>query len=174
VTSLAFTFSLDPAETVRATEELAKRARAFNTQRLLIGALVVSTASAIAAGLPRYLIAANAVILVLLVLFEVGWPRYLERQVRKFYLATPALAGMQRYVFADDGLTMSSEGSALVVRWSAILKAAETKEFFLLYYSPKAAYYLPRKAVSRDDVDALRALLRAKLGAKASGIAAST
>jgi hypothetical protein len=166
---LTFEFSLDASETVRAATELQKRARTFDSMRIVAAALVVSSISAVAFRLGPKVIAANVGVLVLMILFELGWPRYLERHVRKFYLTTPALAGVQRYVFADDGLTMSSEGSSILVRWPSILQAVETKEFFLFYYSPKAAYYLPRRVVGRDNQEgALRAGLREKLGAKAS------
>jgi hypothetical protein len=164
---LVFTFSLDAAETVRATDELAQRRRKVNTFRIVMGALVVSTISAIAVGLGPAVVSANVGVLTLMILFELGWPRYLEREVRKFYRATPALAGDQRYVFDDDGLTMSNDASAMSVRWSAIQRVAKTKEFYLLYYSPKAAYYLPRRAVAQvNREEALLDLLHAKLGEK--------
>ena len=91
------------------------------------------------------------------------------------YASAPALNGPQRYEFTADGLAISNAGVQNLVRWSAFVEAAETSEFFLLYYAKNCAYYLPRRIMGTEEqVDAVRRLLRERLGDRATHVAPPT
>jgi hypothetical protein len=103
------------------------------------------------------------------------WPRLRKRQVRRLYASAPALNGPQRYEFTEDGLAISNASVKNLIQWSAFVEAAETKEFFLLYYAKNCAYYVPRRIMGPEEqVDAVRRLLRQHLGNRAIHIAPPT
>lgn len=171
--TLSFVLALDPAETVRASREIQRRARTIRGKLLLMAAVPVPLVLDILFKPSRAVLSAYFAISAAIVLFALLWPSIRKRQLKRFYETTPALNGPQRYVFTDDGLALSNDGATNLIRWSAFVEAAETTEFFLLYYSPKCAYYLPRHVVAKEDQeDALRGFLREKLGEKAKHILA--
>ena len=43
----------------------------------------------------------------------------------------------------------------------------ETKEFFLLFYFKQVAYYIPKRALTEDQLSKARAVIRDGLGQKA-------
>ena len=47
----------------------------------------------------------------------------------------------------------------------------ETAEFFLFYYNKKCAYYVPKRALSDDDVLAVRRQMLQELGVRADVVA---
>jgi drug/metabolite transporter superfamily protein YnfA len=173
--SLKFEFALDAAETVRASQAIEKRARSVRLQAVLMLLFAAPITMGIVRGASSRFYAAYFSVLVVIILFSRIWPTIRERQVRKFYDAAPALRGIQRYEFADDGLALTNDHASNLVRWTAFTQAVETPEFFLLYYSPKCAYYLPKRIVANESqTDAVREFLREKLGPKADHLVAPT
>jgi hypothetical protein len=67
----------------------------------------------------------------------------------------------------DEGYSTSNSKSQFAVQWHGMLKAVETPEFILLYHAKANAFYLPLRAVPSDQLAAVRALLREKLGDRA-------
>ena len=173
--SLKFEFALDAAETIRASQEIEKRARSARLQV----AIMVLYAAPITIGMVRgaslgFYVAYFGVV-VIIMLFGRIWPTIRERQVRKYYDGAPAFRGVQRYEFNDDGLALSNDHTSNLIRWTAFTEAVETPEFFLLYYSPKCAYYLPKRIVTNESqTDAVREFLREKLGPRAEHLVAPT
>jgi YcxB-like protein len=172
--SLVFELALDPGETVRAGQAIQERARArsntFWLYWLIIPAAGVLTWRASVRTIMSLAIVVGIVLLVALVS-----PALRRRQVRRLYAGTPALAGAKRYEFNEEGLTLSNASASHLLRWSAFVQAAETPEFFLLYYSKGCAYYLPRRGIgSETQVDAVRQLLRDQLGERAIDVAPPT
>jgi hypothetical protein len=174
-TPLEFELVLDPAETVRAGQEVERRARTLRSQAVWFFWLLIPLVMALTLHAPLAVLKTYFIVMVLVGLFALVWPAIRERQVARLYAATPALSGPQSYTFTDDGLAIANAGVSNLVRWSAFTEAAETPEFFLLYYSRKCAYYLPKRIIHSDDVvDTVRAFLREKLGERAAHIAPPT
>lgn len=170
---LKFEFALDAAETVRAGQEVEKRGRSGRLQAVLMLLFAAPLTIGIVRGAPSKFYAAYFGILIGILLLTLIWPAIRERQVQKFYDAAPAFRGIQRYEFADEGLGLSNDQASNLVRWTAFTQAVETPEFFLLYYSPKCAYYLPKRVVETEgQAVAIRGLLRDKLGEKAESLVA--
>jgi YcxB-like protein len=172
---LTFELVLDPAETVRASQEIERRARTRGALGLWLFWLLIPLSMAISFRAPARVLLACLALMGIAVLLAAVLPAIRRRQVRNVYAGTPALAGPQRYEFTQDGLAVSNESVSNLIRWSGFVEAAETPEFFLLYYSKKCAYYVPRRILgSEEQVDAVRRLLRERLTERAANVAPPT
>ena len=169
--ALTFEFRLDPAETVRASQIVARRRPFGWTERWALPLIVGSGLVFIALGKPwqeMWLLGGIALALLLLQIFI---PIVQRRALRRAYDETPSLRGPQVYEFSETGLVMTGVGSSTTVGWDSIVEAIETKEFFLLYFSKRSAFYLPKRATSDEaQRTALRDLLRTQLGHRAAGL----
>lgn len=168
--TLSFTFFLDPAEQVRAGQAVANRLRFAWFRRwgwALIFALPLVLV--LTGDVPLTSLWPYGVILVLIGAFFALTPAILRRQVRRAIAQTPSLREPQTYEFTDAGVRMTNPLAAAELRWGAVIEAAETEEFVLLYYSPKCAYYVPKRIIG-PRLDELRAYLHARLAARASGV----
>ena len=172
---LVFELVLDPAETVRAGQEIERRDPSWQSWRLWAFWLLIPLTMIVAFRWPIRALGAVLGAAIFGGLVALLTPALRRRRVRRAYAATPALAGPQRYEFTDDGLALSNASVSNLVRWSAFVQAAETPEFFLLYYSKRCAYYLPRRIMGPEaQIDALRELLRSRLGDRAAHVAPPT
>ena len=63
----------------------------------------------------------------------------------------------------DAGLQMVLKTSTFQIRWDGTYKVRETPHFFLVYYSKRCAYYLPKRVLSEDEVSRVRDLIRTHL-----------
>ena len=89
-------------------------------------------------------------------------PFLAARRCEKLYTGAYSLA------LTETSLRASTAVGNSELNWSAFKKAVETREFFLLYFSPNMAYYLPKRSIQHaSDAEGVRALLRQKLGQKA-------
>jgi hypothetical protein len=78
------------------------------------------------------------------------------------------------YEFSEGGVTITGGASSVRLGWDAFVDAAETEAFFLLYYSKRFAYYLPKRVVGGEaELRDLRTLIASKLGTRATGLAGS-
>ena len=66
----------------------------------------------------------------------------------------PNIGHPMRFSFDEDGLLVRCETAETRLHWTGMPRVAESPEFFLFFYSPVLAYYLPKRAV--QDPDALR------------------
>ena len=170
-TPLAVEFQPDPAQTVRASRAIQQRGRlswiSWAIWPILAGLALMYRLS----GVPwrdMGLLAATAVFLAVLAF---GAPRIQRWQVRHAYQSSPVLRERQRCEFSPSGLTVRGGPASASLEWDAITEAVETDEFFLLFFARKSAYYVPKGALaSKSEREALRALLRASLGARAAGL----
>jgi hypothetical protein len=72
--------------------------------------------------------------------------------------------GMQKQSFTPDGFSTSGDAFEVNLKWDAINKATETKDFFFLHYSARGAYYVPKARISTiEDMSKLRRILHANL-----------
>ncbi len=79
----------------------------------------------------------------------------------------PSVGGIQTYTITPDGYTIKGSLFDTTLKWEAFLKAIETKEFILLYVSTRWAHFIPKAAATASDLQAIRAIIREKLGTKA-------
>lgn len=172
---LTFEILLNPAETVRVAQTIERRARTPRTQLLWIGFMALPFLIAGVFGVPFSTLIIYVGLLIAFAAFTAFLPAIRRWQVGRFYRDTPSLAGPQRYEFSDAGIAISNANASNLIRWSAITEAAELPDVFLLYYSKKCAYYVPKRVIPTEaEIDALRALLHANLGARAAAVALPT
>lgn len=87
-----------------------------------------------------------------------------RRQMR----SSSELAKPHVFRFDSDGFDVESAFSTGRCRWEALFEARELKELLLLYRSKDVFHLLPKRAFgSEDELGAMRALLREKLGDRA-------
>ncbi len=79
----------------------------------------------------------------------------------------PSVGGVQTYTITPDGYTVKGSLFDMTLKWNAFHKAIETKEFILLYVSTRWAHFIPKAAATASDLQAIRTIIRAQLGAKA-------
>ena len=73
-----------------------------------------------------------------------------------------------RYVFTSEGVNAIAEGSPGETSWSAIPKAFELKDDFLIFYTAERMYTIPKRCFAgAEDLTLFRNLLASHLGNKA-------
>lgn len=73
-----------------------------------------------------------------------------------------------RYVFSSEGVNAIAAGSPGETSWSAIPKALELKDDFLIFYTAERMYTIPKRCFAGDEeLKRFRAMLAAHLGGKA-------
>lgn len=96
---------------------------------------------------------------------EWGVPRMAAGSFRN---NNPCAPHPMRRELDDVGLHTGCEVVTTLLRWEGIAQVVETPEFFLFYYMPRSADYLPKRAVGSDAMlERTRSFLRTRLGAKA-------
>jgi hypothetical protein len=126
----------------------------------LVEAAVLSATQEEGWGRQWYLFAIGIVLIVYM------WP-FLYYRARRQIKRTPNLQGVIRYDFGEDGYRMTAMHSAGEVKWSAIAKWKEVKNSFVIYANANIGSIVPKRFFqSPADVDAVRALLQAKVKKK--------
>jgi hypothetical protein len=102
----------------------------------------------------------NLVWIIVLPLFGyVGVPVLNKWETAKLLRANPSLGGTQELVLTVEGISMTTIAGASLIRWSALVRIAETREFFLFYVLPARAYFLPIAAIPNEDLAGVRAFI---------------
>ena len=171
----SFHASWDPREYVRA-DRATRRYRLTGRWRnwlpwlaaLIVGVMALSTFLFLAD--PKEWMGGDQA--VWLLLFFVGLPvlRFVSPflKARALGKSDPDLAGGYERVIDEQGLRMAGKTSSVAVSWERLLQVRETPEFFLFYFHPAAAYYLPKRAIPNGTVlESLRGDLRQRLGDRA-------
>ena len=69
------------------------------------------------------------------------------------------------YAFDDAGFTLrDATGASFSCPWSIVIRIRETSRAFRIENKPMGSRYIPKRAFGADEIVALRALLKAKLG----------
>jgi hypothetical protein len=103
-----------------------------------------------------------------------GLPLATRRTVRSLAKGNPAATSPQLYRFTDTGFEERECPVEVSIAWPAITDAVETKALLLLFTGRTTAYIVPRRAlVSAGELEAVRALLRERLGERAHLLTAS-
>jgi len=164
---LDYRFEVDPAETVRASREVARgRGGPWLPWAVWLILLVEAVLSLLSGARLRDLwLLGVAALLYGSILLATPWLQ--RRRLRRLYAGTPSLREPQLYRFSDEGLEIRGGPATTSLGWAALVRAKETREFFLLFYNERCAYYLPKRAMSGPADEArLRALLDARLGSR--------
>ena len=171
---LRFEFSLDAAEQVQAAS-LARRRTAANRiwRRVGLPLLALPVVLVLVLGQPLESLSVYLVILALLGVFSLALPAIQRWQVRRALASVPGLSGPLVYRLTESGIELSTAISSTQLSWEGVHEAQETKDMFLLYFAGGVAYYLPKRIVG-SKAEALRMMLRARLGSRAGTIDANT
>jgi hypothetical protein len=79
-----------------------------------------------------------------------------------------SVESVQTYSITPNEYAVSGSLFDTKLKWDAFIKARETKHFFLLYISSRAAHFIPKSAFkSTSDLHSVRSLIMEKLGSNA-------
>jgi len=79
------------------------------------------------------------------------------------------VGGRQTFALDSRGIHISSPAFDVALNWSAISRVAETKRFFLFFFSSQSARFLPKRVISSaDELQAVRDLIATNLGTHVS------
>jgi hypothetical protein len=68
------------------------------------------------------------------------------------------------HVLDDSGYHIVTHSATIDLRWEGLHKVRETPDFFLIYYSSRYAYYLPKRVVGgAGEIDGVRSDIRRRL-----------
>lgn len=85
--------------------------------------------------------------------------------------AWPSIAGIKQrqrdrnlqypihHIFTALGITIKGKTSQLTLGWKAVDRIRETSRFFLFFYSPSEAYFLPKRDIASTDLETLRRVI---------------
>jgi len=100
-----------------------------------------------------------------LVLGFIWWhPRMSAQQLLKNNRLAVA---RQTWQISGSGIVMSFPGTSSTVEWSVFLRAREDERFLYLYVSELVAHLVPKRALAAEQLQELRAIVRAALGDRA-------
>jgi len=85
------------------------------------------------------------------------------RLARKLSKRDPIVIGTQQRIVDSEGYHSRGNGVALDIPWHVLYKVVETDAFFLFFYNKRCAYYVPKRAISVDEVAAVRKPSRSAL-----------
>jgi hypothetical protein len=79
------------------------------------------------------------------------------------------VGGMQTFTLDSRGIHISGPAFDVALKWSTISKVAETKRFFLFFFSSQSARFLPKRVISSaDELQAIRDRIATNLGTQAA------
>jgi hypothetical protein len=106
------------------------------------------------------------------VLWLVGVPLLQRWSAGRLWRGSPSLQGEQVYRVDASGVQITTPVSSATISWAAVVRAAETPDFFLLFQNKAAALFVPKQAfASGHDVEYFRRVVKDALGARATGLA---
>ena len=74
----------------------------------------------------------------------------------------PLLQGESTLRFSDERVEILSSSASSICAWATFRSWRETRDVFLIYWRRSAAFVVPKRILSVDDQETLRALLRKK------------
>lgn len=169
--SRTYTFEWRPGEHARVTSLLVREQFGSGVRRvikwgvvgvLILGAFVaiasaLSGASAEALRLGVLVVAVSAMVL--------GFGR-IAGWIQAWQLKRhdPNVGHPITHCLDESGYHVATRTTDIDLRWSGLHKVRETPDWFMVYYSRRLAYYLPKRALTNpQEVAELRAWIRAQL-----------
>jgi hypothetical protein len=132
----------------------------------IVGILALSAFSDLTSS-TSYLIPALRLTTAALALVAVGFalPYLLARNTLR---TSPMIKGELRYVFDDDGVETITSASQSRMAWAGFHRAAELKDFVLLYMSSRVFHIVPKRVFADGpQVASFKSPLRRKMEGKA-------
>lgn len=170
--TLEFAYEWKPVEHARARHVVISTRLKDEGLGVLIGILIfllaigngVAAWFAVSQDQPGFLGFALPVTLVILtilwiVLWGQGWFDAFRQRRNDSSLQYPI-----QHIIGAHGLRVRKKTSEVALRWKAMKRVTETPEFILFFYTHGQAYYLPKRAISAEQLGELRALIRASVG----------
>ena len=110
----------------------------------------------------------SATALVVLIVFPLLYPLTIWFQTKRGFGRLQSFQTRIRYAFSSDGYHVSDLKSSSDIDWASILRAAESKDSFHLFFHRSLFHTIPKRCFeSADDIAELRKLLKQSLGNKA-------
>src|SRR5579864_6544945 len=165
--SVRAVFEFDPSEHYRASRAVTRLtpARYYSWASLALAIVLVAWALMwLASG---QTLRDQLVILLPWVAIAIFWAGIIPftqwRLARKLSKRDPSVLGAQERIVDSEGYHSRGNGVALDIPWHVLHKVVETDAFFLFFYNKRCAYYVPKRAISVEEVAAVRKLSRAAL-----------
>jgi len=112
---------------------------------------------------------AAATALIVLIVFPVLYPVLIWYQTKRGFGNLQRFQTKIQYSFSPDGYTVRDMKSSADIAWDAILRAAESKHSFHLFFHKSFFHTIPKRCFKQpDDIIRLRDLLKRSLGTKAT------
>lgn len=104
----------------------------------------------------------NLFVLILMPSLGLFGTKWLNKwQIRKTLGSNPAIGGRKSFALTEEGFSVKGDAGVCEVRWNAILRIAETPEFFLFYTLPRVAHFLPLESIPEAELPSVRAFITA-------------
>jgi hypothetical protein len=87
-------------------------------------------------------------------------------QIRRALRRNPSLHGEVVLALHDQGIESTFATGKSQLLWGAFTKCKETTYFFVLYMSPHRASFIPKRVMTPQQIEELRALLRSRIPSK--------
>jgi hypothetical protein len=111
----------------------------------------------------------NTTVLIILIIFPVLYPLIIWFQTKHGFGNLQNFQTQIRYEFSANGYKVSDSKSSAETDWATIVRAAESKHSFHLFFHRSLFHTIPKRCFgSPKDIALLRSLLKDSLGNKAS------
>jgi hypothetical protein len=111
----------------------------------------------------------TATVLIILIVFPLLYPLIIWFQTKRGFGRLETFQTRIRYAFSADGYQVSDLKSSSDIDWASILRAAESKDSFHLFFHRSLFHTIPKRCFERaDDIAELRMLLSRSLRSKAN------
>ncbi len=110
-----------------------------------------------------------ATVLIVLIILPILYPVLIWFQTKRSFGNLRDFQTTIQYLFLPDGYTVRDAKSSAAMDWDAILRAAESKHSFHLFFHKSFFHTIPKRCFKRpEDVVRFRSLLKHALGTKAT------
>ena len=109
-----------------------------------------------------------ATLLIVPVVFPILYPVLIWFQTKRGFGNLQPFQTKIQYAFSSHGYKVSDEKSFAEIDWDTILRAAESKHSFHLFFHKSLFHTIPKRCFRQPaDIDRLRTLLKQVLGSRA-------
>jgi hypothetical protein len=109
-----------------------------------------------------------ATVVIVLIVFPILYPLIIWFQTKRGFGNLQNFQTRLRYAFSTDGYKVSDVKSSSDIDWATILRAAESKHSFHLFFHRSLFHTIPKRCFDEpEDIVQLRSLLKQSLGTKA-------
>ena len=110
-----------------------------------------------------------ATVVIVLIVFPILYPVIIWFQTKRGFGNLQKFQTRILYAFSADGYKVSDDKSSSDIDWATILRAAESKHAFHLFFHRSLFHTIPKRCFDeREEIAQLRNLLKQSLGNKAS------